>query len=126
MEKEEITTCSICLATIDICDKSVILVQCCNNKFHISCYLECMKYKKQCPLCRASYNELYPGLDVQSQQLQNQQLQNQQLNDTIVNLHVVEPAYLYHAGYRKLITGISVCITFGAFYLIGSGFFIRH
>lgn len=47
--------CSICLNTLDIHDKSIIQVQCCNNQFHTSCYLDFMKEKPICPLCRTLY-----------------------------------------------------------------------
>ena len=44
--------CSICLETIS--DKSV-KVSCCNNEFHIICYLDAMKVKRICPLCRTVF-----------------------------------------------------------------------
>ena len=44
--------CSICLETVN--DKSV-KVSCCNNEFHIICYLDAMKVKRICPLCRTIF-----------------------------------------------------------------------
>jgi len=47
--------CVICLNNLDKDDKSIITVKCCNNQFHIKCYLACMNEKTICPLCRTSY-----------------------------------------------------------------------
>ena len=47
--------CVICLNNLDKDDKSIITVKCCNNQFHVKCYLACMNEKTICPLCRTSY-----------------------------------------------------------------------
>jgi len=47
MENNE---CSICLTLLDKNDKSIVTVKCCNQQFHIHCYLNCMSLKKECPL----------------------------------------------------------------------------
>ena len=49
------TECSICLNNLDKDDKSIITVNCCNHQFHNKCYLEWIKQKNACPLCRANY-----------------------------------------------------------------------
>ena len=76
MENNE---CSICLTLLDKNDKSIVTVKCCNQQFHIHCYLNCMSLKKECPLCRNKYNETI--LEKSSPSL---------LPDTIVNINVVE------------------------------------
>ena len=76
--EETNNTCSICLQQLDIHDKSIIQVQCCNNQFHTSCYLDFMKEKPICPLCRTSYN-IHTSLQSQI---------SSQLPETTVNIHM--------------------------------------
>jgi len=42
--------CPICLSLLE--KDTLIKVPCCNKNFHRQCYLECMKQKKYCPMCR--------------------------------------------------------------------------
>ena len=46
--------CPICLSPLidsDTTDKYI--TECCKKIFHKTCYIECMKIKTECPLCRA-------------------------------------------------------------------------
>ena len=43
--------CPICLSSLIDSDKYI--TQCCKKTFHHTCYIECMKIKTECPLCRA-------------------------------------------------------------------------
>ena len=46
--------CPICLSPISTTDTtSQYITQCCKKLFHHTCYIECMKIKTECPLCRA-------------------------------------------------------------------------
>ena len=53
--KEE---CCICLSSLDVNDKSIITVKCCNQQFHTNCFLNCMNHKKECPLCRNKFDKI--------------------------------------------------------------------
>jgi hypothetical protein len=61
--------CPICLNLLEKGD--IIEVPCCNKNFHRQCYLECMKQKKECPMCRqdnTSYAvSLFPELNNSTQ-----------------------------------------------------------
>jgi hypothetical protein len=43
--------CPICLSPL--IDSDQYITQCCKKIFHHTCYIECMKIKTECPLCRA-------------------------------------------------------------------------
>ena len=43
--------CPICLSSLSDSDKYI--TECCKKIFHKTCYIECMKIKTECPLCRA-------------------------------------------------------------------------
>ena len=43
--------CPICLSPLSTSDQYI--TQCCKKIFHHTCYIECMKIKTECPLCRA-------------------------------------------------------------------------
>jgi len=60
MEEE----CPICL---DITDDK-FLTECCKKHFHKKCYIECMKFKKECPLCRSIQNNGHVFLDITDEQ----------------------------------------------------------
>ena len=47
--------CPICLSCISTTDTTndIYITQCCKKTFHHTCYIECMKIKTECPLCRA-------------------------------------------------------------------------
>ena len=47
--------CPICLSPISESDNITekYTTQCCKKIFHHTCYIECMKIKTECPLCRA-------------------------------------------------------------------------
>ena len=93
----ETNDCPICLCPLENNDKTIIIVTCCNNKFHNNCYLSCMALKKQCPLCRkllenptnsATSNNLqqtYPTYQTQNVQ-QTQNANN--MSDTILNVRL--------------------------------------
>ena len=53
--KEE---CCICLSPLDVNEKSILTVKCCNQQFHTQCFLNCMNHKKECPLCRNNFNKI--------------------------------------------------------------------
>jgi len=44
--------CPICLTVIGK-DSNKLFTKCCNKKFHNNCFIDCMKIKQECPLCRA-------------------------------------------------------------------------
>lgn len=44
--------CPICLSTISTTDDNYT-TECCKQQLHNTCYLECMKIKPECPLCRS-------------------------------------------------------------------------
>ena len=48
---EECPICLSSLSTTSSTDKYI--TQCCKKTFHHTCYIECMKIKTECPLCRA-------------------------------------------------------------------------
>ena len=81
----ETNECVICLNNLDKDDKSIITVKCCNNQFHIKCYLACMNEKQICPLCRTSY---IPLQNPQNNQQNNSQNNNQQNPETILNISI--------------------------------------
>jgi len=43
--------CPICLSPL--IDSDQYITQCCKKIFHHTCYIECMKIKTECPMCRA-------------------------------------------------------------------------
>jgi hypothetical protein len=43
--------CPICLSSIGTDDNYT--TECCKQQLHNTCYLECMKIKPECPLCRS-------------------------------------------------------------------------
>ena len=45
--------CPICLSPISTNITDKYITQCCKKIFHHTCYIECMKIKTECPLCRA-------------------------------------------------------------------------
>ena len=45
--------CPICLSSISTNITDKYITQCCKKIFHHTCYIECMKIKTECPLCRA-------------------------------------------------------------------------
>jgi hypothetical protein len=45
--------CPICLSPISTNITDKYITQCCKKTFHHTCYIECMKIKTECPLCRA-------------------------------------------------------------------------
>ena len=50
--------CPICLETFDKeSDLLLFTTRCCNKKFHHNCFVECMKIKQECPLCRNPQSE---------------------------------------------------------------------
>jgi len=48
--------CPICLETFDK-ESTLFITKCCNKKFHNNCFVECMKIKQECPLCRKPQSE---------------------------------------------------------------------
>lgn len=77
--KDEINDCVICLNTLDKDDKSIITVKCCNNQFHVKCYLDCMKERQTCPLCRTLYFE--------KEELHTSHISHTPLPDTIIHIN---------------------------------------
>ena len=63
--------CPICLNLLEKGD--LIKVPCCNKNFHRQCYLECMKQKKECPMCRQNNTDyatsLFPELNNSTQRI---------------------------------------------------------
>ena len=106
--------CPICLTTLDNNDKSIITVKCCNQQFHMHCYLNCMNLKKVCPLCRNKYTE------DESENSQNAYLQSV-LPDTIVNINLSEneDIILYRQRQRNIL-----CLSM-SFTIFGILFFMR-
>lgn len=46
--------CPICLSSLSTTGTTEkYITQCCKKTFHHTCYIECMKIKTECPLCRA-------------------------------------------------------------------------
>ena len=48
--------CPICLELLLETEKN-ITVECCKKQFHTECYLNCMKLKQECPMCRRKINQ---------------------------------------------------------------------
>jgi hypothetical protein len=46
--------CPICL---EVLKGTGVTVDCCKKHFHVSCYLKCMELKRECPMCRAKFEE---------------------------------------------------------------------
>ena len=44
--------CAICLIDMTYGVQDIVTMQCCKNKMHIMCYMECMNVKHVCPFCR--------------------------------------------------------------------------
>ena len=43
--------CPICLSNFKTAE-DIVHMQCCKKMMHVSCYLNCITQKKQCPMCR--------------------------------------------------------------------------
>ena len=46
--------CPICL---EVLRGTGVMVDCCKKHFHVSCYLKCMEIKRECPMCRAKFEQ---------------------------------------------------------------------
>jgi len=51
--------CVICLLPMDSSD--IVKMGCCKNNLHAKCYIQCMTYKKVCPLCRHKVDIILPN-----------------------------------------------------------------
>ena len=111
--------CSICLYPLDNNDKTIIIVTCCNNKFHTNCYLSWMALKKQCPLCRKSFENTSPNTPANTATNPNNSSQAQNnMSDTILNIHLDTPDIRHLERMRKV-----YLLCFAGF--IGIMFYIR-
>jgi len=104
----EISECPICLVALDKNDKSIITVNCCNQQFHVSCYINCMLYNNACPLCRTIFNtSMEPSENTQHIQQQQHIHRLNPINplhslpDTIVNINVLDEDNNTNIVYRR-------------------------
>ena len=51
--------CPICLTAMNTCGKDIVILQCCKNKMHLSCYMECINVSKSCPFCRRTIQQQF-------------------------------------------------------------------
>jgi len=118
MEIENIE-CPICLNTLDKNDKSIITVKCCNQQFHINCYVTWMNQKRICPLCRTDYNT--PEQNYNSGNNNNQT--NGMMPDTIIRMRLLENENVImernKIGVRITIVCISIATFIGMSYIFG-------
>ena len=50
----EENNCPVCLENMG---NDFMTVNCCNKQFHVCCFLNCMRLKKECPMCRNEFTE---------------------------------------------------------------------
>jgi hypothetical protein len=50
-ENDDSDDCPICLSNFKTAE-DVVHMQCCKKMMHVSCYINCITQKKQCPMCR--------------------------------------------------------------------------
>jgi len=60
--------CPICLTSMNTCGKDIVILQCCKNKMHLSCYMECINVSKSCPFCRRTIQQQFNSLQETPQQ----------------------------------------------------------
>jgi len=89
MEEEKLLTmdsldeeCPICLSLIDEFIK--YNTECCKKNLHTICYLECMKIKPECPLCRTLQKNIVIVINPQ-EYVNNTTMNNNTLNTTLNN-----------------------------------------
>lgn len=92
--------CTICLDELRGGDKSIIIVTCCNNRFHSACYMNFMAIKPECPLCRATFaNVPLP--------------ETHAIGDTFIhsdNVNVHERSVFAVCKRINLIFGLAICV----------------
>jgi len=50
-ENDDSDDCPICLSNFKTAE-DIVHMQCCKKMMHVSCYINCITQKKQCPMCR--------------------------------------------------------------------------
>jgi hypothetical protein len=50
-DSDDCDDCPICLTTFKSAE-DIVHMQCCKKMLHISCYINCITQKKECPMCR--------------------------------------------------------------------------
>ena len=82
--------CPICLCGFTT--EPFYTTKCCNKNFHTICYINCMKIKMECPLCRNAQEEFVILI-------KNDQVTNSKKNITIISISII---FVVFFGYYYL------------------------